>query len=221
MILGGQYDTQLTNWANTFHTFGQPMFVRPFSEMNGLGWTPYDYNGGVGGCPTYAGLIGAWRYMYNKVHPIASNVQFVWCPNTGWNDTKTWFDNMYPGDSYVDWVCLDGYNWGASSGGGWQTFTQVFRNSGYDSIGHIQALSAKPLMIGEVGCVEAGDGGAQKAAWITDMNTTQVPALPRIQAVLWFNQLWNTSDFRIESSAPAQSAFAAAVAAGLYKASYP
>ena len=36
--------------------------------------------------------------------------------------------DYYPGDEYVDWTGVDGYNWGVRNGG-WQSFEQVFRKS--------------------------------------------------------------------------------------------
>jgi len=116
----------------------------------------------------------------------------------------------YPGDAYVDWLGLDGYNRG---GAAWQSFAQVFGAS-YQSI---TALSAKPLMIAETASAEAG---GSKAQWIVDAFSTQIlQRYPRIQAVLWFNQNKET-DWRIESSAAAQRAFARAVASSVYRSSW-
>ena len=57
---------------------------------------------------------------------------------------STPFKDVYPGDAYVDWVALDGYNWGALRIG-WQTFSQVFG----DSYNALVALTSKPIMICE------------------------------------------------------------------------
>jgi beta-mannanase len=34
----------------------------------------------------------------------------VWCPNIDPNTNWGALDQPYPGDSYVDWTCLDVYN---------------------------------------------------------------------------------------------------------------
>jgi hypothetical protein len=125
---------------------------------------------------------------------------------------------MYPGDEVVDWLCLDGYNWGGKN---WMSFSEIFRNPEYDSYARITALSDKPLMIGEMGSAEAGDGGRRKAAWITDALSVQIPSLPRIRAVIWFNEPWQGADFRIESSPRARRAFANAIADHRYRSVFP
>jgi beta-mannanase len=46
-------------------------------------------------------------------------VRWVWSPYFS-RDNCTAFGNVYP-DAYVDWVALDGYNWGTViSGTRWQ-----------------------------------------------------------------------------------------------------
>jgi hypothetical protein len=42
-------------------------------------------------------------------------------PEEAWND----WGNLYPGDAYVDWMGVDGYNWGTSQvGSKWRAFTK-------------------------------------------------------------------------------------------------
>jgi hypothetical protein len=65
----------------------------------------------------------------------------------------------------------------------------------------------------------SSENGGSKAAWITDMLTTQLPAnFPNVKAFIWFD--WNAGDpalsWPIESSATAQSAFAAGIASSYY-----
>lgn len=52
---------------------------------------------------------------------------------------------MGPGDDYVDWVCVDGYNWGNTDGGSWQSFADVFKDI-YPKV----ASKNKPILIGEM-----------------------------------------------------------------------
>ena len=54
------------------------------------------------------------------------------------------YTKLYPGDSYVDWTCLNGYNQGSSS----QSFSSLYTKSYTDLV----ALApSKPVMIGEIG----------------------------------------------------------------------
>jgi beta-mannanase len=43
-------------------------------------------------------------------------VRWVWSPYVSCGNC-TAFEKVYPGDAYVDWVALDGYNWGTAISG--------------------------------------------------------------------------------------------------------
>ena len=100
----------------------------------------------------------------------------VWCPNNtdqpgdAWNNIAAY----YPGDQYVDWVGMDGYNWGTTANTSWQSFDAVFS----DIYRQLTALTAKPLMIGEFACAEQG---GDKAAWISDALLKIGTAYPRVK----------------------------------------
>jgi endoglucanase len=68
-------------------------------------------------------------------------------------------------------------------------------------------------MIAEMASAEQG---GSKADWITDAYSAQIPNnFGRIKAVIWFNEDKET-DWRIESSPPAQNAFATAFQDNFY-----
>src|SRR5205085_4414037 len=92
----------------------------------------------------------------------AGNVKTVWCPNTRYAGDAGAYANYYPGDAYVDYVCLDGYNWASANGSPWQSFDQIYA----PSYAEITALSSKPLMVGEYASTEGAAG--QKVQWIAD-----------------------------------------------------
>ena len=72
---------------------------------------------------------------------------------------------------------------------------------------------ARPLLVAETASAEVGGG---KADWIVDAYTVQLPQqFPRIRGVIWFNEDKET-DWRIESSPSAQSAFAQAVSSPVF-----
>jgi beta-mannanase len=115
-------------------------------------------------------------------------------PRASWNATLEY----YPGDDYVDWTCVDGYNWGSTNGGGWQSFHDVF-----EDIYATLATKNKPILIGEMASTEEG---GDKAAWIDAI----VPALqndfPLIKALVWFD-IDKETDWRISSSPASEAAF--------------
>ena len=118
----------------------------------------------------------------------------------------------YPGDAYVDWTAMDGFNWGtATKETVWNTFAQVF-NQTYN---HILSITAnKPLMIAEIGCVEQG---GDKANWITDAYSVELNNFPAIKAMVWFDQ-HTQQDWRIESSETATRAFSQAIQSPIFAA---
>jgi hypothetical protein len=200
-IVNGTPDVleDLRRWAKEVKEYGYPFLFRWNWEMNG-GWFQWGEE-----TKSNPGLyVASWRRLHDIAEEAgATNITWVWCPNiTGLSSPspKAW----YPGDGYVDWTCLDGYNWGEAQ---WASFYNVFN----ESYRELLALAPnKPMMIGETASTE--DGG-NKAMWITDAITTQVPQwFPRIRAFLWFN--WNDQGRKwpIESSPAAQEAFASAIA---------
>lgn len=207
------YDSSIITWATAVKTWGKPFFFRWNWEMNG---TWFDWGAQAKANP--AAYVAAWKHMHDVVASQgATNVTWVWCPNTEYSGS-TPLASLYPGDSYVDWTCIDGYNWGTnpSKPDSWKTFSQVFSQT-YNNISVI--APDKPIMIGETASSESG---GSKSAWITDALTTQIPKnFPKIKAVNWFN--WNILegtgriDWPIESSASSQSAFGAGIASPFYK----
>jgi hypothetical protein len=210
-VAAGKYDAQITAVAQSMKAFGHPMFLLFDEEMNG---TWYAYSPGANG-NTAASFVAMWRHVHDLfVQAGASNVTWVWVPNVDPSGTLTSLASLYPGDAYVDWTGLNGYNWGAA-GGGWMTFNQVFSSS-YATL--LQIAPTKPIMLGEVSSEE---NGGDKAAWITDMLTTQLPQnYPQVKAMLWFNwrilekgQYWS---WEVESSPASQTAFAQGIASSYY-----
>jgi beta-mannanase len=204
-IANGLYDSSLTTWAQQAAAWGHPFFMRLDSEMNG-NWAPYS-PGNNGN--TAADFINMWRHFHDLANQAgATNITWVWCPNVDRNKDWTPYSQVYPGDAYVDWTCLDGFNRDGSS------FSTIFGSS-FSSL--LQVAPSKPVMLGEIGSIEGGSG---KAAWITDTLSTQLPTFfPQIKALVWFNwrfyqNVWY--DFEIESSASSQQAFHNAIASSYY-----
>jgi beta-mannanase len=206
-LANGAYDSSLTTWADAVKTWGKPFFLRWDWEMNGS-WFPW----GAQAAQNPGSFVAAWRHFHDVADRVgASNITWVWCPNLEYSGS-TAYEQLYPGDSYVDWTCLDGYNKNSTSVG--------FANLYGQSYNHLLKIApTKPIMIGEVGSKEYATG--VKASWVNDMLSTQLPQyFPQVKAVVWFN--WRISengtwwDWPIESSSATQSAFADAVASPYY-----
>ncbi len=216
-IANGTYDGYLTTWAQQAKAWGHPFFLRFDWEMNGNWQFPWSsqLNGN-----TPALYIQAWRHVHDVFNKVgATNVTWVWAPNIStWNTIP--LAQLYPGSSYVDWVGLDGYNWYTKQGMPWESFSQIYSgdtkliSNSKDSYTEITTVAAgKPLMITEFASVEAGDGGAKKAAWITNaLGNSIINKYPKIKAIVWFN--WDAGaglSWPVETSAPSMNAFRTAI----------
>jgi hypothetical protein len=120
---------------------------------------------------------------------------------------------MYPGDAYVNWTGLDGYNVDDP----WSTFASRF-SATYNLITGTIA-SSKPMMIGEVGSTESG---GSKAAWITDMFSALPVSFPKIRGLLWDEVFsgggpFGATDWPIDSSSTSETAFTSGIANSVYR----
>jgi hypothetical protein len=210
-IINGNYDSYITSFAQAAKAWGHPFFLRFDWEMNLMGTFPWvqTVNGNSGGQ-----YVTMWRHVHDIFTRVgATNVTWVWCPNAEYNGSWKPLSSLYPGDSYVDWTCIDGYNWGTNPwyvGHTWQTFSSVF-NSTYNSV--LTVSSSKPMMLGETASTEYG---GSKASWITDMLATQLPTyFPKVKGFMWFNW-YAPPDWQIETSSSAQSAFANGIKSSYY-----
>jgi hypothetical protein len=206
-IANGVYDASIRTWMQQAAAWGHPFFFILDVEMNGT-WEPY--SPGVNG-NTSADFVNMWRRFHDlAVQAGATNITWVWAPNVDPGNIFTPYSQVYPGDAYVDWTGLDGFN-----RNGTQTFSWLYGAS-YNRL--LQIAPSKPIMITQIGSVEGGSG---KAAWITDALTTQLPQnFPRIKALVWFNwrnyQAGSWWPWEIESSASSQAAFKTAISSAYY-----
>jgi len=215
-VYDGTYDAYITSWAQSARAWGHPFFIRFDHEMNGW-WYPWSEqkNGNHAG-----DYVKAWRHVVNIFRSVgATNATWVWTVNTT-SDVATPLPDLYPGDSYVDWTAMDGYNWGTDHGFQWFWFDQIFgvnpwsKHNTYTDI--LAVAPTKPIMIAETA---TSKNGGDPSAWIKDTMLTQLPQkYTQVKALLWFN--WNANDptlsWPIESTSLQQSAFRESVNSGYY-----
>jgi hypothetical protein len=208
-VIAGNFDSYIREFAEDARDWGHPFFLRFDWEMNG-NWFPWSE--GVNGNQS-GEFVAAWRHVHDIFTAVgAKNVTWVWCPNVDpGNKLANSLASDYPGDEYVDWTGLDGYNWGPSKGG-WTSFSHLY-DSTYHAITDSIAPS-KPLLIGEMGSTEKG---GSKAGWISEALAEIPTAFPKIRAMLWFDTFDDGMDWPIETSASATSAFATGVQAPAYR----
>jgi len=196
-ITAGNYDSYIRTWAQDAAAYKKTIYVRFDHEMNS-DW----FSWGVcanGNRP--ADYAAAWRHVHDIfVANGATNVKWVFSPNI--RTACSSYATLYPGDAYVDWIALDGYNWGTTqSWSNWQSMGQIFKPS-YDEL--VSVAQNKPVMLAETASTEVG---GNKAAWIRQAYLSDIPdSLPKVQAVVWFHENKET-DWRVNSSAAALDAY--------------
>jgi len=211
-ITNGHFDNDIRRWARQLRDFGYPIYFRPMCEMNG-DWVSWGGNANGNHPQDY---IPAWRHVHDIfVQEGATNVKWVWSPNRDGSiaEAQATFNTYYPGDNYVDYIGMDGYNWGTLYDtpdwtSWWQSFEEVFGPS-YDVA---VANTNKQVVIAETATTEVGgtpqNGG--KAQWITDAFNSLSTRFPRVAMMTWFN-VDKETDWRINSSTASLEAFRAAM----------
>ncbi len=201
-ILSGASDDLIRARARGVKALARPVFLRWGWEMNG-NWASHDgtHNSDPGTTNGPARYVEAWR----RIHDLfasegASNAVWVWSPNASDVPAARWnhWTRYYPGDAYVDWVGIDGYNWGTTQPwSSWTSFRSIVGPIYHDYAGR------KPIMVAETASAEAG---GDKAAWLRAMRSSLKTSFPAIAAVVYFDANKETA-WQVASSAEAQQAY--------------
>lgn len=205
-LVNGKADNYIREYAKGVKGFGDEIWLRPLHEANG-DW--YDWGVGKSGAGnTDANVAEAFRHIVKifKEEGV-TNVKWVWTTNASNQGSGTTLTGNYPGDEYVDYISIDGYNWGTcQSWSSWQTFSQVFKKA-YNALANID----KPLFIAEI---SSSERGGNKAEWITDMFEHFATDFSRVFAVMWFSQSKeaNEGDWALNTSQAAVDAWKAGIA---------
>ncbi len=221
-IIAGEWDPYILDWAQAAREYGHPVMLRFGHEMNGT-WYPWcGVRNGGGGTTGYGDpekpdgperYVDAYRHIHDLFERIgARNVIWVWAPNEGNPVGERWnkIENYYPGDGYVDWLGMDGYNWGTSRPWShWRSFDELFG----ELYRRLTALApGKPVMIAEFASSEEG---GDKALWIGEAFRHLKESYPHVKAFVWFDIVKET-DWAIDSSPESLAAFRRAMRDSYY-----
>ncbi|MFC4072066.1 glycoside hydrolase family 26 protein [Actinoplanes subglobosus] len=189
-ILDGGSDAMIRSVARKLKAMDRPILLRWGWEMNG-DW--FAWSGAANGQDP-AGYVTAWR----RLHRIfadqgATNVSWIWSPNWNSSPDVPWnrMQSYYPGDAYVDWVGVSGYNFYGESPS--TLFGPVTRRYG----------GRKPIILSETSAVR------DRARYIERLHTW-VADTPAVGAVVWFDtdiQEGTDHDFRIDADPSALAAY--------------
>ena len=213
-LFSGRHDAYITQFAKDAAAYRHPFIVRILHEMTGT-WYPWGY--GVNGNSNVADFVTAFKHIVDIFRAAgATNVQFVWNPtvinaaNIG--QYGPMLKQAYPGDNYVDWVALDGYN---SRPDDWRSLHDIFQPS-YELL---SSFSKRPMMLFEVGSLEDPQNPTAKANWIKQGFLTTIPnEMPNVKVAVWFNSEDGAGrDFSLYTSQTALNAWKQVVSSPLYQ----
>jgi len=174
-LLRGSEDEYIARFAEQLKSIDRPVYLRFAHEMNG-NW--YPWSGTRLGAEKY---IRVFRYVKDKLDNAgSSNVKWVFSVNA--EDVpreNNHFMQYYPGDAYVDFIGLDGYNWGTSrQDTRWQSFRKIFKPF-YEETRRFE----KPILITEF---SSASSGGDKAAWIRGA-LAEMETMTRLKGFVLFN----------------------------------
>jgi hypothetical protein len=170
-IISGRSDSYIKQYADSIKSYSGPVMLAPLHEMNG-NWNSWD--GSVGN-NTPQKVILAFQRIHDLFADVP-NAEFVWAvnnesvPNTQANAIA----NYYPGDDYVNYVAVDGFNFGNP----WQTYDQIFSSA----LSQLRAYK-KPILITSM----ASAPGTNKAQWIINA-LDEIYEDNDVMGFVWFNE---------------------------------
>jgi hypothetical protein len=149
-IVAGQYDSYLSAYAAAVRAYRHPVILSFGHEMNGH-WYSWGYTH-----TSPATFVAAWRHIVTLFRRLgAQNVTWLWTINTihkksGVPSPGPW----WPGNSYVNWVGIDGYYTSPSA-----VFASVFG----PTIVYVRSLTHEPILISETSATPASSQPAKIA----------------------------------------------------------
>jgi hypothetical protein len=189
-IAAGDFDRQLTAWADGARSLGVPLLLSFGAEVN-EDWGPWNGRwNGAGEAQGYGDLAvsdGPERYRdaYRRLVTIfrsegAANVSFVFSVAArrsadAWNAVRLY----YPGDAFVDWLEITGYG-SLDADGTVVPFARGLADSGVYAT--VTGLSRRPVTVVAGTVAGAGD----KAVWIRDaFRALRSERYARVRAAVW------------------------------------
>ncbi|MCG7288291.1 FHA domain-containing protein [Cellulomonas sp. ACRRI] len=222
-IVAGDFDAYLTQYARDVAATGLPLAIRLDHEMNGT-WYPWAEQSGSG-ASINGNNVGDYVKMWQHVHDIfeanGANeyVIWVWAPNivnnlSSSHQSTEFLRALYPGDAYVDWVGVSGYQRPPYKADNNATFSYTYDRT----LDQLRAITDKKILLAEVGASEIG---GTKPAWVTSFFQGFDPGRnDDVIGFAWFNLAVTTyvdgqlatNDWRVDSRANSLEAFRAGIA---------
>ncbi|MDD4183705.1 MAG: glycosyl hydrolase [Candidatus Omnitrophica bacterium] len=176
-LLCGGYDSYIASFARQIKSVPGTVFIRFAHEANG-NW--YPWSGVKIGKQKY---IALYRYVKDRFDALGvTNAKWIFsinCEDVP-NEKNNRYLLYYPGDDYVDYIGIDGYNWGDTKPWSkWMSFAEIFSRRLEAVIQEIK----KPVLITEFSSTSSG---GDKAAWIAQA-LKSIKIMKNIKGFVLFN----------------------------------
>jgi mannan endo-1,4-beta-mannosidase len=174
-IVDGTHDDTLRAQARAIAASSGPVYLRLAHEMNG-NW--YPWAAGVNG-NTPQLYVAAWRHVHQVFQQTPGvHVEWVWSPaadNLGSPAVQP--APFYPGDAYVDFVGLTGYEHNDPQPG--HTFGKT--------IAELRAVTGRPVILSEIGA-----DGPNKLRWLAALGA-YILSEPAIAGFVYYDTAPSTT----------------------------
>ena len=191
VILSGKWDSIMQTHAQNARKIGEKQggfFFRILHEMNiRKQWPPWR------GEPKKYKMT--WKHIWHIFNEEGANEYATWVFNPYSSssrgvDSWEWY---YPGDKYVDWIGIDGYNFGGFTSQTTRYPTQSFFNLFVIDYNKMRKYYPnKPMMLVEVGMHES----KSKPKWVAEAFETTKNDFPGIKALIWWSINWSHLEFK-------------------------
>ena len=198
--VNGEFDIYLSNWADRMKVFlsgpdgvyntadDRRAYIRLAHEMNGS-WYPWAPAPGVNPASDYINMWQRVKSIFFNREMEWTHLQWIWTVN--YDDYLGYpIEQLYPGDNYVDWVGISGYNWGAATP--WLTWKNPEQTFGA-MLYRLRALTKRPIALTEFATTAATSTGintSAKSEWIASVLNYVITQ--NIKMVVWFNEAKET-----------------------------
>ncbi|MGQ5515597.1 S8 family serine peptidase [Halococcus saccharolyticus] len=173
-IGNGDYDGYIDRWAGRLRnalseSSSRRAYLRLAHEMNG-DWYPWSPTVGSSSAGSYIDMWQRVRDRFEQRGLDENTVEWMWCVNA--EDIGSYSaEQLYPGDGYVDWLGVDGYNWGTSqSWSSWESPEGIYSGM----LDRLRDLADKPVCVAEFASsskTASGYDPQRKGNWIRNALT--------------------------------------------------
>ncbi len=169
-IADGEWDDQIEQWAQYLAAWvydedgnHRRVYLNYAPEFNG-DWSPWSP---AVGDDDEEDFVAMWQRTHDIFAEYGLDERFVqWIWTVDVTNRGVDRQSSYPGDEYVDWCGVHGYNWATWTG--WLTPGEVYANT----VELVNSIADKPVAITEFACSsETEDDGHDPAAkdeWLAD-----------------------------------------------------